>query len=375
MRVSSPIGVIVIAGALAVVSACGGTSAGSGSTPQAAAKIVPVAGCENAAFQTAFDAAKGPARCEPNSPAPAPLKEKATVTIAVPSEKIGTVLPLVMAQAYGEFEKENLTVDITVMPSTDAVQLVASGKIDGMAGSTSVGLFNAVKQGFGIKQILGDGWLGADSKMGVWKRADVPNAQLAGKKIGSAIGVGSSVNAPLKAVLAKDGLKLTDLKWEVVEAAEAATALRNGAVDAAVVLDPFWLQLKDDSRFEFVSPAIEPGTNVGGVHAGPKLLDRRDVAVAFARAYVRTTNTYFRDGAWQDNAELMGKMSERLKTPVEKLSAVPGQVYNWDIPQGSATKLQELYIEAKTLKADAPMPENQFVDRSFVAQAVGKERP
>ena len=103
MRVSSPIGVIVIAGALAVVSACGGTSSGSGSTPHAAAKIVPVAGCENAAFQTAFDAAKGPARCEPNTPAPAPLKEKATVTIAVPSEKIGTVLPLVMAQAYGEF--------------------------------------------------------------------------------------------------------------------------------------------------------------------------------------------------------------------------------------------------------------------------------
>nr|WP_313313703.1 ABC transporter substrate-binding protein [Dietzia maris] len=297
------------------------------------------------------------------------------MTVAVPSEKIGTVLPLIAGQAMGEFQKENLAVEVTVMPSADAVQLVASGQIDAMEGSTSVGLLNAVQQGFPVKQIIGDGWLPPESKMGVWRRADVPTAQLKDKAIGSAIGIGSSVNAPLAAVLAKDGLKLTDLKWEVVGAADAATALKNGAVDAAVVLDPFWLQLKDDARFQFVSPAIEPGGNVGGLHAGPRLLDRRDVALALTRAYVRTTNTYLRDEKWQKDTGFMNKLSERLKTPVDVLRAVPGQVYNWDIPVGAATRLQELYIETKTLKAKRPMPESTFVDRSFVATVVGQPRP
>ena len=81
---------------------------------------------------------------------------------------------------------------------------------------------------------------------------------------------------------------------------------------------------------------------------------KSDVALALTRAYVRTTNTYLRDEKWQKDTGFMNKLSERLKTPVDVLRAVPGQVYNWDIPVGAATRLEELYIETKTLKAKAP---------------------
>src|SRR5690625_4605068 len=110
-----------------------------------------------------------------------------------------------------------------------------------------------------------------------------------------------------------------------------------------MLLDPFWLQLEGNDDFEFIAPAIAPGQNVGGVHAGQKLLEREDVARGLVRAYIRTVNTYFTDENWQDNEELVQALSERLNISVDDYISVPGQVYNWDIPEGAATELQELY--------------------------------
>lgn len=131
----------------------------------------------------------------------------------------------------------------------------------------------------------------------------------------------------------------------------------------------------DDPDFEFVVPTAEPGDNIGGVQVGPKLLERRDVALAFTRAYIRTINTYFKDENWQDDDELMDAMSAELGLPAESLRAVPGQIYNWDIPEGPATALQELYISTGTMQGTDPLPESDFIDRSFIAQVVGQERP
>jgi NitT/TauT family transport system substrate-binding protein len=364
-----------VAGALAL-SACGASS--SDDTDPASSEpveIVEVEGCEDAVFQPEFDEGKGPTRCQPGTPAPQPLEDKAEITFAIPTNKIATTYILSMAEALGEFDKENIDLTIETVPSVDALQLVADGKIDGFASSTSVGAFNAVAQGFDVRMIVGDGWQSPESKMGVWARKGLETADFSGLKIASAVGVGSSVNKPFQDYLATGDVKLTDLTWETVGPEDTATALKKGAVDAAVLLDPFWLQLEDDPDFEFVVPTAEPGDNIGGVQVGPKLLERRDVALAFTRAYIRTINTYFKDENWQDDDELMDAMSAELGLPAESLRAVPGQIYNWDIPEGPATALQELYISTGTMQGTDPLPESDFIDRSFIAQVVGQERP
>ena len=364
-----------VAGALAL-SACGASS--SDDTDPASSEpveIVEVEGCEDAVFQPEFDEGKGPTRCQPGTPAPQPLEDKAEITFAIPTNKIATTYILSMAEALGEFDKENIDLTIETVPSVDALQLVADGKIDGFASSTGVGAFNAVAQGFDVRMIVGDGWQSPESKMGVWARKGLEPADFSGLKIASAVGVGSSVNKPFQDYLATEDVKLTDLTWETVGPEDTATALKNGAVDAAVLLDPFWLQLEEDPDFEFVVPTAEPGDNIGGVQVGPKLLERRDVALAFTRAYIRTINTYFKDENWQDDDELMDAMSAELGLPAESLRAVPGQIYNWDIPEGPATALQELYISTGTMQGTDPLPESDFIDRSFIAQVVGQERP
>lgn len=376
MIVKSSRRIVALAVSALVLTGCGSSDAtGPDSTTSAPVEITEVAGCEDAAFQTEFDEATGPTRCEPGTPAPQPLDKPAEVTFAIPTNKIATTYILSMAEALGEFDKENIDLTIETVPSVDALQLVADGKIDGFASSTSVGAFNAVAQGFDVRMIIGDGWQSPESKMGVWARKGLEPADFRGLKIASAVGVGSSVNKPFQDYLATGDVKLTDLTWETVAPEDTATALKNGAVDAAVLLDPFWLQLEEDPDFEFVVPTAEPGDNIGGVQVGPKLLERRDVALAFTRAYIRTINTYFKDENWQDDDELMDAMSAELGLPVESLRAVPGQIYNWDIPEGPATALQELYISTGTMQGSDPLPEGDFIDRSFIAQVVGQGRP
>ncbi|MCW2829729.1 MAG: hypothetical protein JWP31_421 [Aeromicrobium sp.] len=361
-----------------LLSACGGSSSdGGGDAPRSSgsAKVEAVKGCEDAAFAPTTKAVSDIPRCEVGAPAAKPLAKKETITIAVPSDKISTVVPLMVGDQLGEFKKENIAIKVEIMPSTDAVQLVADGKVDAMQGSSSVAIFNAVTQDFDIRQIIGDGWLNPESKMGVWMRSDMDPKDLKGKKIGSAVGIGSSVNSDLRALLEKDGVKLSDLTWETIDVADGVTALENGAVDAAVLLDPFWLQIKDNPDFKFVAPAIPVGSNVGGLHAGPSLLKRTEVADAFVRAYARTVNSYFRDENWQDDDKVVEALAERTDQEVEAIRSVPGQIYTWDIPEGAATDLMDLYIDTDTFAEKEPLEESAFVDRSFIARAVGQKRP
>ncbi|MDN5895419.1 MAG: hypothetical protein L0H93_15520 [Nocardioides sp.] len=127
-----------VAGPLAL-SACGASS--SDDTDPASSEpveIVEVEGCEDAVFQPEFDEGKGPTRCQPGTPAPQPLEDKAEITFAIPTNKVATTYILSMAEALGEFDKENIDLTIETVPSVDALQLVADGKIDGFAsGSTS----------------------------------------------------------------------------------------------------------------------------------------------------------------------------------------------------------------------------------------------
>src|ERR1700704_7013817 len=65
----------------------------------------------------------------PDTPAPRPLAQKTTVTLAVPGQAAG-YMPLVAGKELGEFAKENIDLNITVLPVPDATVLLSQGKID-----------------------------------------------------------------------------------------------------------------------------------------------------------------------------------------------------------------------------------------------------
>lgn len=370
---------VFVASLALLAGACGGGagSSGASSAERVPAQIKPVAGCaDRADFALAGDPAKGPARCEPGAPAPQPLPKKATVKIAMPSTGAEYVSTAVLAKKLGEFDKENLDVQIVVLPSTDALPLVGEGKLDGYVASSFAAFFNAVDRGFDIRWVMGSGWLRPESKQGVWARGrNVRISDLKGARFGSAVGMGSAVNVLINQRMKESGLSLKDMSFETVDVADSVTALQNGSVDAAMLLDPFWVSVKDDPDYTFLAQSVRPGSDSGGVYFGPSILRRRDVAVAFTRAYIRTVNTYLA-GDYKSDPDLLAKQSAALGVPQDKLDDIPSYVFNWDVPKGVSDEIQQLYLEVgDTVTYRKVIPESKVVDRSFVAETVGRERP
>lgn len=62
-----------------------------------------------------------PARCEPGTPAPAPLPEPRKITIATGTLSAEYVAPLQVALDKGEFKKEGLEVTLKVLPTPDSL--------------------------------------------------------------------------------------------------------------------------------------------------------------------------------------------------------------------------------------------------------------
>src|SRR5690606_39454300 len=114
----------VLGAALILLSAaaCGGGGGGSGGTGEPAATagalgaVTPVEGCGPESYVDPADLSpdRKVARCEAGAPAPQPLKEPTTIRMTSASRS-SSLAPIFAGMAMGEFEKENLKIDFTVL--------------------------------------------------------------------------------------------------------------------------------------------------------------------------------------------------------------------------------------------------------------------
>ncbi|MBL7496165.1 ABC transporter substrate-binding protein [Frankia sp. CNm7] len=359
-----------------LLTACGGgDTTGDEFTPASAAPIKAVAGCENGWTDPADrSATRAPARCAANAPAPEPLATKTKLVITAATPKAEFIAPIRWALANGEFEKENLEVELRQVPAADGLSLLAQGETDIMVGSPDAAFFNAVNQGFGLRWVMGNFSAPATSKTGIWAR-DVDGrpatfADLKGKTIASVLGNGSPTVYPIVQQAEKAGLTFDDLKFQTLPAADVVTALVNGGVDGAWVLDPLWIQLVDKPGLTYLGgqPAGEP---LGGVLFGQNILgEKRAAGVAFTRAVVRAINTEFAADYKSDPA-FVEELAKVVELPAAQLTQTPSLVTDWEIRSGTSTRLQDAMIKSGALKYDAPMDESKVVDRSFYEAAVG----
>ncbi|MCU1346194.1 MAG: hypothetical protein JWL70_2460 [Acidimicrobiia bacterium] len=359
-------------GSKASTTTASNNTAGGAATPGTASAA---AGCgDRAKADLDVDPATPVARCDPGSPPPQKLAQRATIKLGVSSKSAEFLSPIELGEARGEFEAENLAIDYKILPPADLVQLLASGQIDAVAGGHSAGMFNAMGQGFKVKWVMGQGYNPESSGAGVWVRgANAKAADLKGKKVGSAVGIGSVVNLAFSQALESAGLKLSDVKFQTLPVADIVTALQNGAIDAAILLDPFWLPLKNDPQYTKLAPTIPYGNNIGGIFFGPSLASKRDVGLAFTRAYIRSVSTYF-DGDYKAKPEVLTDLAKALATPADKLKQVPSFVFDFDVKTPTSEQLQKLFLDAKALDYQTVLPDSQVVDRSYVAEATGKPR-
>ncbi|MFZ3596794.1 ABC transporter substrate-binding protein [Streptomyces sp. BH104] len=348
------------------------TSSDAAAEPRA---IKAVDGCGKGSWTDPGDhsADREPARCDKGAPAPQKLAEPRKLTIATGTLSAEYVAPLEMAVKKGEFKKEGLDVKLKVLPTPDALPLLAKGDIDAQWAAPEAAVMNGILGGFDIKWVSGNFSPDPKSKSGLWVRLkkgqSASQVRMAGKKMGTLIGKGSVASYPMNIALKKHGGGLDKIQFQQLGSADVLTGLQNGGVDSAWLLDPIWRKVDGDKRFAFLGgqPQGEP---LGGMLFGPNLLTKDpDAGVALLRAYIRTVNTYFPDDYKNDPA-FVAELARLLKTDKKVLEETPSLRMDWEIRSGTTDRLQAAYKAAGVSEGD-PLPESKTVNRKLYEEAVG----
>jgi NitT/TauT family transport system substrate-binding protein len=225
--------------------------------------------------------------------------EKPKTTIAVGGKNLLYYLPLTIAEQLGYFKDEGL--DLTIVDfagGARALQAVVGGSADVVSGAFEHTV-NMQNKGQYMRAFVLQGRapqivLGVNPKtMPDFKTV----ADLKGKKVG-VTAPGSSTNVMVNFILAKAGLKPSDVSIIGVGASQGAVAaMRSGQIDAISNLDPVITLLQRSGDLKIVSDTRkldEAETVFGGpmpagcLYAPQTFLDRNpNTAQALANAMVR----------------------------------------------------------------------------------------
>ena len=319
----------------------------------------------------------GPAGEGAGTPAPKPLAEKTKLRVSYPVAIEGFA-HLLLADHFGEFEKENLEIELTVAPGNEALVLLGSDDLDIVMGSPNAGFMNAVHAGVDVR------WVGPtyegnpESKTGLWIRNDVlgdDGEAQADEVKGMSVALGQLGFAAPSAIVVRDflkplGLELTDIEVSNLQGADMVIALENGGIDAAVVLDPFTQQVAAADYATFVQPFAAIST--GGFLAGSIREKNPEALEAFMRAIARTVRTYLQ-GDYHQNDEVVNALAEIIGVEPDSIKQNESLVWNPDlvVDPKVVADFQEMWIAAGLLQYDEPKPASELIDDSAIKAALG----
>jgi NitT/TauT family transport system substrate-binding protein len=225
--------------------------------------------------------------------------EKAKVTIAVGGKNLLYYLPLTIAETRGLFKAEGL--DVTIVDfagGSQALRAVVGGSADVVSGAFEHTV-NMQAKGQRLRAFVLQG-RAPQIVLGVNPKT-MPNfksvADLKGRKIG-VTAPGSSTNVMVNFILAKAGLKPSDVSIIGVGASQGAVAaMRSGQIDAISNLDPVItlllrsgdLKVVSDTRVVAEADKVFGGPMPAGcLYAPQSFIDRNPATTqALAHAIVR----------------------------------------------------------------------------------------
>jgi NitT/TauT family transport system substrate-binding protein len=317
------------------------------------------------------------ARCEPGWPQPKPLAERETVKLGN-RFRAEFVAPILLAEHYGLFEEENIDVEWVELSLTDSMVPMDDCDVDFAVGGTEASFHNGVANGLDVKMVLGN-YFPPDAgdptvdQTGLWVRRDVfsdpanPDiTELKGARVASAVGLGSVVIYPVAQAFDEAGFSLLDMEFEQIPSGDHFTALENNAVQAAWMLDPYWIEAAADPDNYVLLVTQTPGEPLGGIYAGPcvRTGDKMEAGQAFVRAYIRAINTYL-PLEYQDDAEVMAALEEETGATLESLETTPPLYFDWEMRATTSQNAQKYFIEFETVEYTDVLTDDQVMDRSM----------
>ncbi len=312
--------------------------------------------------------------------------EKPKLSIAVGGKNLFYYLPLTIAEQLGYFKAEGL--DVTIVDfsgGSRALQAVVGGSADVVSGAFEHTI-NMQAKGQAMRAFVLQGAapqivLGTNPKT-------MPNfksvADLKGKKIG-VTAPGSSTNVLANFVLAKAGLKPSDVSFIGVGAASGAVAaMRSGQIDAMSNLDPVItlltrsgdLKIVTDTRNVAEAEKVFGGPMPAGcLYAPQAFLDKNPQTVqALTNAMVRA-NKWIQEAGGGDIIKVVPEsylLGDRAVYIDGFLSAKQAMSTNGLFPaKGAETALRALVsVDAKL--GESKLDLNAVYTNDFVKKANAK---
>lgn len=225
--------------------------------------------------------------------------------IRVGSSPTASSAGIYLAQERGYFKEQGLEVEITDFNNSGAPMtlLLSKGELDVGAGNLTAGLFNAIVQGQKFKIVADKGHLekNKDYLSLVVKAEHVKNGRyktlkdLKGFKMGLTSLEGVSQEILTEKFLNQAGLKLEDVSFVKVSYAEMNIALKSGAIDATIQIEPFLTKVVSEGIAIKVAGGSEgyPGQQSGALFYSPNFIkERNEEARKFMLAYAKGVRDY-----------------------------------------------------------------------------------
>ena len=273
--------------------------------------------------------------------------EKPKVSIAVGGKNLFYYLPLTVAEQLGYFKDEGLQVEISDFAGgAKALQAMVGGSADVVSGAYEHTINMQAKNQPIVAFVLQGR---APQIVLAVSNKTMPNyksvADLKGKKIG-VTAPGSSTSIMASFVLAKAGLKPTDVSFIGVGAAAGAlSALRSGQIDAIANLDPVISMLEQKNEIKTVADT-RTLKDTNAVFGGPMPAATLYAPEAFIKKYPNTTQAL-------TNAMVRALKWIQQAGPSDIIKAVPESYLLGD---------RALYISAFLKVREAMSPDGIFPD-------------
>jgi NitT/TauT family transport system substrate-binding protein len=250
--------------------------------------------------------------------------EKKDIVLGVGGKGLLYYLPLTLAERLGHFKEQALNVTINDFAGgSRSLQALIGGSVDVVTGAYEHTIrMQAKGQDIAAVVELGrfPGMVLAVKKQHEGKVKTF--GDLKGMKIG-VTAPGSSTNFVLNALIAKDGLKPTDVSVIGVGAgASAVAAVKKGEIDALVNLDPVISKLQQDGDIYILADLRTEEGNMklfGGNNPAAVAYAKADFIAKNPETTQRLVNAFYKTLKWLEKA-----------TPEDVAKTVPEQYYLGD---------------------------------------------
>jgi NitT/TauT family transport system substrate-binding protein len=207
-----------------------------------------------------------------------------------------------IAHERGYFKAEGLEVKIESLGSaTKMMPALATNDLQVASGGLNAGLINAIARDIPLRIVADKGTLVPGSGYQTFLvRKELAGkvrefADLKGLTIASSGGAITTDSVVINKALGRGGLTIRDAKIVDLRFPDMVTALAKGAVDMALIIEPFATRAADQGvavRWKNADE-IAPNLQLAAVFYGPKFMsDQPEAAKRFMLAYVRAVRDY-----------------------------------------------------------------------------------